>query len=448
MSIVQFLRILWVRRLLILLAMVSVSSGAILVAKILPPRWEASSRVMINTIKPDPVTGLVLGAAARSFLQTQIDLLTDYRVAGQVAEQVGWLSDPELIDAYQRRSKKDDRDFRRWIADTVIKNTKATNVDGSNIIEITYTANKPRDARAVADALRKAYVDTYFELNRDDATKTADWYDGEVLKAKAALDTAADAKAQFERQNGIFLQDDKTDVETTRLRTLAGQATAAPALTIAPTTSAASVQLADLDAAIAEASKNLGPNHPELMAMKARRANLEAVVQSERAAQASTRGADPGAIHSIDRALKAQQSKVLAQSDKLVRLQQLQNEVDLRRELFTKASSKAADYRLQASIPESGVTLLSSATTPSSPKFPNMILIVPGSIVLGLAMGVLIALIVEFFARRIRGAEDLRTIIDAPLIGIIEKPGQTRARSHWRSRLRAIWPRRGSMVRA
>ncbi len=448
MSIIQFLRILVARRLLILLAMVSVASGAILVAKILPPRWEASSRVMLNTIKPDPVTGLVLGAAARSFVQTQLDLVTDYRVAGQVADKVGWMSDPDLIAAYQRRSKTDDRDFRRWVADIVIKNATAKLLDGSNIMEISYTATKPRDARAVADALREAYVQTNFELNRDDANKNATWYDSETLKAKGQLDAAANAKAQFERENGIFLQDDKTDVDSTRLRTLAGQAAATGATTLVPTSSAASVQLADLDAAIAEASKNLGPNHPELMAMKSRRANLAAVVERERAAARASAGADSTALHNIDRALKAQQSKVLAQSDKLVRLQQLQAEVDLRRDLFAKASSRAADYRLQASVPDSGLTLLGSATTPSSPKFPNMLLIVPGSLALGLAVGILVALIVEFFARRIRGPEDLRTIIDAPLIGIIERPTPVQARNGISARLRALWPRRGTMVRA
>ena len=448
MSIIQFLRILVARRLLILLAMVSVSAGALVMAKTLPPRWEASSRVMLNTIKPDPVTGLVLGAAARGFVQTQLDLVTDYRVAGQVADKVGWMSDPDLIEAYQHRSKNDDRDYRRWVADIVIKNATAKLLDGSNIMEISYTATKPRDARAVADALREAYVQTSFELNRDDANKNATWYDSETIKAKNELDAAANAKAQFERENGIFLQDDKTDVDSTRLHTLAGQAASTGATTILPTTSAASVQLADLDAAIAEASKNLGPNHPELMAMKARRANLAAVVEKERAALQSSAGADSAALHNIDRALKAQQSKVLAQSDKLVKLQQLQAEVDLRRDLFTKASARAADYHLQAAVPDSGLTLLGSATTPSSPKFPNMALIVPGSIVLGFAMGVLVALIVEFFARRIRGPEDLRTIIDAPLIGIIERPAGPGSRSGLAARLRALWPRRRNMVRA
>jgi hypothetical protein len=139
---------------------------------------------------------------------------------------------------------------------------------------------------------------------------------------------------------------------------------------------------------------------------------------------------------------------VLAQSDKLIRVQQLQSEVDLRRDLFTKASARAADYRLQASVPDSGLTLLGSATTPSSPKFPNMLLIVPGSLALGLAVGILVALIVEFFARRIRGPEDLRTIIDAPLIGIIERPTATGARSGVLGRLRSLVPRRGTMVRA
>jgi uncharacterized protein involved in exopolysaccharide biosynthesis len=448
MSIIQFLRILVARRLLILLAMVSVSAGALLVAKILPPRWEASSRVMLNTIKPDPVTGLVLGAAARSFIQTQLDLVTDYRVAGQVADKVGWMSDPDLLAAYQKRSKNDDRDYRRWVADIVIKSATAKLLDGSNIMEISFTATKPRDARAVADALRESYVQTNFELNRDDASKNASWYESETIKAKAQLDAAANAKSQFERENGIYLQDDKTDVDSTRLRTLAGQASATGAATVSPSTSASSLQLAELDASIAEASKNLGPNHPELMAMKARRANLAVVVEKEREAARASAGADSAALHNIDRALKAQQSKVLAQSDKLIRLQQLQSEVDLRRDLFTKASARAADYRLQASVPDFGLTLLGSATTPSSPKFPNMLLIVPGSLVLGLAVGILVALIVEFFARRIRGPEDLRTIIDAPLIGIIERPAATGARSGVLGRLRGLVPRRGTMVRA
>jgi len=92
---------------------------------------------MLDLIKPDPLTGEVLGANARLYAGTQIELIKDYAVAGKVADQAGWLSDPAFIEAYNHRAASDDRDFRRWLAQRVIDGTKADLVDGTNILDIT-----------------------------------------------------------------------------------------------------------------------------------------------------------------------------------------------------------------------------------------------------------------------------------------------------------------------
>src|ERR1700676_3457901 len=134
MSIGQFLVIFWARRFIIFWATVSCLVGALIVAAILPPRWESTARVMLNYVKPDPVTGQILsGGAAGAYVNTQLQLVTDYTVAGRVAEQIGWFSDPNLIRAYQSRSAKDQRDFRHWLADIVSSGTKTKAVAGSNI---------------------------------------------------------------------------------------------------------------------------------------------------------------------------------------------------------------------------------------------------------------------------------------------------------------------------
>ena len=282
MNITQFLRILWGRRIFIAVATLCCLAGGYIVTLVVPPRWEAHSRVMLDLLKPDPVTGEVIaGPAARGYIATQTELITDYTVAGEVADQLGWLSDPSLIQAYSRRPKSDVRDFRRWLAQLVIDRTKVKVLEEATILEITYVGSTPDQAKLVADALRKGFIDTSLNFKRDDATRNAEWFDAEAQKAKAALDAAQTAETTFERENGIVMADDKTDVETARLKALSSQGVSPPMAPMAITSSAASIQLAQIDAQIAEDSKTLGPNHPELQRLRAQRASVAALVAQD-----------------------------------------------------------------------------------------------------------------------------------------------------------------------
>jgi succinoglycan biosynthesis transport protein ExoP len=263
-SIVQFLRILWARRWITAIATVSCVLGALIVILIVPPRWEAHTRIMLDVIKPDPLTGQAIGPNASAYAATQAELIKDYRVAGKAVDQLGWLSDPELINAYQHRSKKDVRDFRRWVAQLAIDRTDAGLVPGTNILEITFAAPKPNEAKVAADALTRAYVESSVEFRREEASRNADWFEAQAQKGKADLDGASDAEAAYQRQTGIILQDEKTDVDSARLHALASDAAAGAPVFVAPMTttgSAAGAELAQVDAAISQASQTLGPNH-------------------------------------------------------------------------------------------------------------------------------------------------------------------------------------------
>src|SRR6202012_5007980 len=113
------------------------------------------AHVYLNLLKADPVTGEVIsGPESRAYIATQVELVTDYSVVGQAVDRLGWLSDPDLIQQYENRSKSDTRDFRRWLAQIITDRTKVTVLDGgSNILEISETASTPDAAKAVADAL-------------------------------------------------------------------------------------------------------------------------------------------------------------------------------------------------------------------------------------------------------------------------------------------------------
>jgi succinoglycan biosynthesis transport protein ExoP len=457
MSIVQFLRIFWARRLFILAATVSCLVGAYVVTLIIPPRWQAHSRVMLNLLKPDPVTGVTMGAAARVYAATQVELITDYAVAGQVADQLGWLSDPALIEAYEHRSRNDKRDFRRWLAQLVIDNTKAEILQDSNILEITYTATTPDAAKGVADALRTAYLNASLQFQRDDAQRNAEWFSAQADKAKTAYDAAVAARTDYEKANGIVMADDKTDVDSARLQALASQAGVAPAMVAAGATqsSASAIELAQVDAQISEDSKTLGPNHPDLLALRARRQVLAGLVAQDQAAAKAAIGAASSAsaatVGALERAVTAQKAKVIGKADKIGTLTQLQSEVDLRHDEFTATSAKAAQFRQEAALSDSGLTPLGAAVTPKSPQFPNYMLIIPGSLFLGLAVGVLVALLMELFGRRVRGVEDLASVVDLPLLAVVAAAPNPRSSRSFRRAWRPPslpWPRRRKVVQA
>src|SRR5262249_47605720 len=161
------------------------------VTLVIPPRWEGDSRVMLNLLKPDPVTDQVVGGpSSRSYIASQISLITDYSVASRVVDDLGWLADPNLIQQYQGRSSDDTRDFRHWAAQLIMDRTKVEITEGSNILDIKYRGTTPESARTVADAVRKSYLDTSVALRRADANKDADWFDAQALKAKVALNAA------------------------------------------------------------------------------------------------------------------------------------------------------------------------------------------------------------------------------------------------------------------
>ncbi|MDB5482034.1 MAG: hypothetical protein JWO83_3087 [Caulobacteraceae bacterium] len=422
MSIGQFLVIFWARRFIIFWATVSCLVGALIVAAILPARWESTARVMLNYVKPDPVTGQILsGGAAGAYVNTQLQLVTDYTVAGRVAEQIGWFSDPNLIRAYQSRSAKDQRDFRHWLADIVSSGTKTKAVAGSNIMEISYTSNTAKGAQAVANALMKAYMESTLEQRHEEAERNAVWYEQETDKAKRTLDDAVASMTAFEKENGIVLQDNRSDAENARLAALSMQSASIATPFIPPAeTSPAAMQLAQLDGEMAVAAKTLGPNNPTMQEMHARRTVLaEAAAKEKTNMHALAAHLANSNAQALDREVANQKSKVIAESPKIGRLNQLQQDVELRRAWYQRTNSKAAEYREESVSGDFGVTPLGTATTPKAPVFPNYWLIVPGAIAGGLGVGVLVSLLMELLGRRVRSVGDLDLAGHAPLICII-----------------------------
>ena len=413
MSIIQFLRILWARKWIVGACAVFTLLGGVIVTLVVPPRYEASSRVMLKILEPDPVTGrestlLNLGP----YIATQNELMKDYSVTGPVVDQLGWLSDPNKIAAYQSRPSGDNRDFRRWLAQQVADHTSTELVSGT-ILEIRFNSASPNEAKVAAEALRQSYMEYSLAARRRDAARNAEWYSQQAEVAQKRAEDAQVAKANFERENGIIMQGDRAgaeqDLDSSRLAALVAAAAAAPTARMSAsvtTQSTAGLQLAQIDAALAQNAEKLGPNHPQMQQLRAQRALVASVVAQEQAA-ARAGPSNTAATEALNHALAAQTTKVISERDKIERLRQLQSEVDLRRDQYKKTAERAAELSLEAGVADPGMTSMGVVVPPTTPSFPKKRLIILGSLALGTAFGLALSILVELLNRRVRGAEDL-----------------------------------------
>jgi capsular polysaccharide biosynthesis protein len=86
------------------------------------------------------------------------------------------------------------------------------------------------------------------------------------------------------------------------------------------------------------------------------------------------------------------------------------------------AVAREADFRQQAAIVDAGVSAMGAAYVPQTPAYPNKPLIIGGSLGLGLAFGILIALLTELLDRRVRSPEDLTAALGLPVLAVIRLP--------------------------
>ena len=415
MSLLQFLRILLARQTIIWAAFLGCVITALVVSQLLPPRYEASSKVLLNVLKPDPVTGEVMGLRdMRPYVATQIALIKDYGTTGRVVDQLGWAEQPEIVARFQRSSAAASGDIRRWLADQIADSLDVKLLENSNILLITYTGASPEAARDIANGVRDAFVRESLDTRRGGAAETAEWYSAQVAKARADLTASEDARTAYAKANGIVIGPGDTDLESQRLQTLSAQAASSAALPPIPqAVNPLAVQLDALDQQIAQAASTLGPNHPTLQALQRQRQALATNIARQSASLYSGGG---GAIEGM---YEAQKSRVMAQQDKINRFNQMNQDIAIKREQYQKAQQRLADLRLEAEVTKSEVSSLDSASTPTRPSFPNVPLVAAGAAVLGLGLGVSIALLMELLNRRIRSDEDLEYAARASVFAIV-----------------------------
>ncbi|QHL90124.1 exopolysaccharide biosynthesis protein EpsF [Sphingomonas changnyeongensis] len=436
MSLIQFLRMLAARRSIIWATLIACFFTATAAAFLLPPRFEAKNRVLFDLTRPDPMTGQLLATnAVGNYIATQLKLITDIQTIGPVVDKLGWAADP-AVQARFDAAGAPGGDIREWLAEQIIDQTEARFAETSNIIEIRYRGADPVSSQRIAEAIREAFLQQNRDSRQNNAQRGAATYAEQARNALAQLREAEEARTAYAKENGIVLQAGDVDLESAKLAALSAQSTAPVAAQMAAPPSPARMQLEGLKQQIAQAQQTLGPNHPTYQALLRQKESLEA--EAARGGGGMIGGTSRA---EIEASYQTQKARVLAQADKIDKLNQMQQDILVRREAYVKLAARAEELAGQAKLSVSNMEPLGNTSLPAKPAWPNKPLIMGGSVALGLVLGILLALLVELLARRVRSDEDLEYASGVPVLAIV---GSRRATDGLAARLINFIDRKGA----
>lgn len=407
----------------------------------------------VNGGQPDP-----------GIIDSQVEILKSENVLGAAVRALDLISDPEftppksfvgsaiswVLSLVSRKAPPPSQaDIERGAAEKILAGLKVKRLGLTYVVQIDYTDLTPRIAARIANGVGEAFSAAELEARFQSAKRASRWLDTRI---KELRDQAADAdrKVQnFKADNNLVdtargslneqqLADVNTQVVTARAATAEAKARYDRVLEVlndpladgsvtealrSEVITRLRAQFLDLSAKHGEIAKRYGARHGAAVNLINQMEEVKSSIQLElkRIAESSRSDYEVAAERekSIGDSLKAAVSQADANNLALVKLRDLESTAQIYRGLYDTLSQKFEEATQQQSYPALDARIITPAAEPSAPSWPRSVIVVPAAIIIGLALGMIAALLREFLGNNFRSIDDVQNYAGFECLGIL-----------------------------
>ncbi len=451
MNFSQLLSVLLARKWLALLVFLLTVGTTLGISLWLPKKYTATAEIVLE-MKADPIAGMLLPhLATASYMATQVDIFQSDRVARRVVANLRLTENPTVREQWLEGTQGQGS-IESWLAGSLSKNLDVKPSKESNLIRVSYSAQDPRFAAALANAFVQAYLDTTLDLRVDPARQYSTFFDTRAKELRDQLEEAQAKVTAFQRDKGIIASDERLDIESSRLAELSSQLVAIQAISAESGSRTAIARGANADrlpevlasglvqtmradvtraeAKLQELNTRLGDNHPQVIEARANVAELNARLNTE------LRRVSGGAsvANTINRQREVEiRASLEAQRAKVQRMKSLRDEgsvllkdVENAQRAYDQVLARRNQTTLESQTTQTNVTPLTQASLPTAPSSPRVFLNTLLSIVVGALLGIGAVLLMELLDRRVRVVTDLTEALGLPMLGVMPRPARRR----------------------
>jgi chain length determinant protein EpsF len=455
----QIIPVLKARYKVALLAMLAAVGIAQAASWLLPKQYVATTSLVVDLRTPDPVVAVLLPIN----IATQVEIIYSNRVAQKVVKNLKLDENPTMNEQWLTNTEGKGN-LEVWIAELLKRRLAVKPSRDSTIIYISFTAADPVFAATVANAFAQAYTDATIELKVEPARQYARWFSEQGKALRENLEKAQARVSAFQQEKGIVARDELLDNETANLKELSQQLTtvqaemtsilskqrsgqAADTLQVvmqSPIISSLKSDIARQEAKMQELAVNLGKNHPQYQRMESEIAALKRQVDEETRhitrSLTTSRTVSKDTEIQLKAAIEAQKRKLLELKSERDQLAVLQRDVDAAQGAYDTVIRRFNQTTLESQITQANVSVLTPAVEPTEPLTSKLFRDPLITIVLGVLVGICVAIGLEMIDKRVRSVRDLAEMLQLPVLGVIEN-SRKRGRLSLSHRSTALLPR-------
>jgi polysaccharide biosynthesis transport protein len=467
----ESLRILLKRKWVILSCLITIFSVVAIASLKMTPVYEAGGTIEIN--KPDASLNFQNSATFSldyydpTELETELKILQSDLLATQVIRELNLDRRPEFGGSSTPPSPTsadlapdpllNDPTRASALVGGFKGNLKVALSPNTRIIEVHYRSPDPQMAATVVNTLMQTYVENNFKARFESTMQASDWLQKQLVDLQMKVETSQEKLVRFQKEHEILGTDEKQNIITEKLDELNKQLTDAEsdrmnkeaiyrliqsgdADAIASSaggledggsgTQTASQLLetlrgkeADLKIQIADLSTQFGPSYPKLAQLNNQLKEIDIQTQAEMKKIASrVRGQYTTALQResmLRDALEKQKQEANKLNESAITYSMLKRDVDTNRQLYEGLLQKMKEAGVSAGLKSNNFRIVDSARTPLAPIEPNVPRNLMFAIVLGSALGVGLAFLLEGLDNTVRTTEQAQLVSGLASLGMI-----------------------------
>ncbi|HYK41193.1 MAG TPA: polysaccharide biosynthesis tyrosine autokinase [Thermoanaerobaculia bacterium] len=460
------------RRRLIALCIAIGLLGAAVASILAKPSYKASAILSVEKDRGSPIDIKSMDQSASGYdpeyLPTQMRLMRSRQIAERVVRRLNLVAVP---DAGEKKSG-----FFRKPGDTAVTAnaavtskalkvqgmTDASQVRGTNLVEITCIADTPVLAANIANALADSYIDWNVEARFRSVDETSQFLSAQIQQLRADLDGREKQLLAYGRQKDIVasepnanstmqnLQTLNTDFATAVAERVAKEAryneirNAPPEAVVDMISSSSIGQLrneqARLEREYAEKLNLYKPEWPAMQQLKIQidkgRQHLDAMIrETVNQARETARSDYQTAMRreaSMKGVLGAQKSEAMNVNSNAVEYNNLRVEIETKKALLDNLLKRKGETDVMSGLrgdAVSNIRLVDRALPPVSRFSPSYVKNGLIGLLAGVFSGIGLSFLLSFLDRSLRTADDVERYLQVPALGVIPSVGGSEARA-------------------
>jgi len=453
LSIVQFWRVLQKRRVLLLSSLVGVVLLVGIISLIIPKRYDASSRLLLDLEGNDGLgleqVVMPIGLDLNTKLETQIHIVQSDAIANSVIKELRLQHNKDFAGKHAAPSSRDfdslGLEDRAWLNKQFHKSLNVQLIPKTQIVEVHFRSRDPQLAAQVANAVSATYIEHNFQTKYKATLQTSDWLTKQLDDLKKHAESAQESLTSYQKKTGILGTDETHNIIIDKLEELNKELSEAegdrilkeakyriassedPELiaNIAPESVLGALykERAGVRSEYAQLAAKYGASYPRVVQLQSQLNELDAAIKEEIEKVGETVRAEFRAAEKSEQMLQASFDKQKGEAYKLnedaIQYAILRRDVESSRDLYDGLLKKLKEAGITAGLKSSNINIVDQASIPVEPVEPNIPLNLALGLMGGLLGGMALAFVVENVDNSIRTPQDIETYCSLPSLGVI-----------------------------